>query len=95
MDYYQKIRLDEKRKSIMYQFFKYFNVYIYWFDGDIITLPPHLCRIGGMSLNGDPLVEFNAASVRDSIMGNNDSAGKQFVDDRRLEQLLKGYPPEV
>lgn len=64
----------------MYQYFKYYNVYIYWLDGDIITLPPHLCRIGGMAMNGDPLVEFNAGSVRDSFTGAT-NAGKKFVDD--------------
>lgn len=96
MDYYARIRLAEKWKSIAYQYFKYANVFIYWFDGNLITLPPHKCRVSAVSLNGDPVVEFNIDSIDSSVGGTTSGESKKkFIDDAKLETLLKGYPKEV
>lgn len=95
MDYYSRIRLSEKWKSIAYQFFKYANVFIYWFDGNILTLPPHMCRIAAISLNGDPVVEYNVESITRGHGDMSAEARKKFIDDTRLQTILKGYPPEI
>lgn len=66
--YYDKIELKEKLESIMYQYFKYSNVYVYLFnDGRIITLPPHMVRIANVSVNEEPLLEFNCTQVLMSL----------------------------
>ena len=47
--------------SIFYQYYKYGQVFVYLKDdGDIITLPPHRCRISNVMIAGEPVVEFNA-----------------------------------
>lgn len=63
--------------------------------GDIITLPPHKCRISNMALNGEPLVEFNVRSIRDDLNSMGVAATKGFIDDDKLVERLKGFPPEV
>lgn len=93
--YYQNIRLREKIESIMLQYFKYGNVYIYFNEGNIITLPVHKCRISSISLNGDPVVEFDTESITNSLGISNTDSFKKFIDDSELEVRLKGYPPEV
>lgn len=71
-------------------------MYCYLMDtGDIITLPPHKCRISNMALNGEPLVEFNVRSIRDDLNSIGVAATKGFIDDDKLVERLKGFPPEV
>ena len=48
-DYYKKIRLREKLESIVLEYWKYFNVFVYILDGVPITLPVHKCRIGNIA----------------------------------------------
>ena len=95
MAYYDRINLKDKWRSIALQLFKYANVYIYLLDGNIVTLPPHKCRITNMSLNGDALVEFNIRSITQSLNAGEQGSDKKFYKDGELENLLKGYPPEV
>ena len=95
MDYYTRIKLSDKWKSIALQYFKYANVYIYLFNGDIITLPPHKCRITNMSLSGDPLVEYDVESIANGVSGFMQSSNKKFYDDDKLQKILEGYPPEI
>lgn len=93
--YYDNIRLREKIESIMLQYFKYGNVYIYFNEGNLITLPVHKCRIAGVALDGDPVVEFDTESITNSLGGMGEASSKKFIDDEDLEVRLKGYPPEV
>ena len=62
-DQYKKMRLREKIDGIFYEYWKYQNVYIYLHQGQIITLPVHRCKIGGIALNGRPLVDFDCQSI--------------------------------
>lgn len=48
-DYYKKIRLREKLDSIVLEYWKYFNVFVYIMDGVPITLPVHKCKIGNIA----------------------------------------------
>ena len=96
LEYYTRIELDKKMISIFDQFFKYANVVIYLMeDGTIITLPIHLCRIGNVEMNGEPIVEFNCKTVRDDLMRQASSVYKEWIDDYELDNRLKGFPPEV
>lgn len=84
--------------SVFYQLFKYANVYVYVFeDGNIQTLPVHQCRISNIMINGEPVVEFNCGDVRNAMSsgGATGSVERGFVDDDKLEEMLKGYPKEV
>lgn len=95
-EYYEAIHLRDKMASIFYQYFKYANVYIYIMDdGNLITLPVHKCRISNMSMNGEPLVEFNVSSIRDDFVASGVKAVKGFLDDDELKERLKGFPEEV
>lgn len=94
--YYDRIELNDKMQSIFLQYYKYGNVYCYLMeDGDIVTLPPHKCRISNMALNGEPLVEYNVRSIRDDLVSAGVKAVKGYIDDEILEERLKGFPPEV
>lgn len=94
--YYERIGLKDKMQSIFLQYYKYGNVYCYLMeDGNIITLPPHKCRISNMALNGEPLVEFNVRSIRDDLVAIGVPATKDYIDDDLLKERLKGFPPEV
>lgn len=63
-DYYIRINLRDKMWSIFYQYYKYGQVFVYLReDGQIITLPPHRCRISNVLVAGEPVVEFNALQV--------------------------------
>jgi hypothetical protein len=54
-EFYKKIHLREKLESIVLEYWKYGNVFVYVMDGVPITLPVHKCKIGNVALNGDPL----------------------------------------
>ena len=55
LEYYDRIHLKDRMRSIFYQYFKYGNVYCYLMeDGNIITLPVHMIWIrsrSGRSMN--------------------------------------------
>ena len=64
-EWFKRIHLNEKLKSWFYQYYLFANVFFSLMDdGDLVTLPPHLCRISNVLINGNPLVEFNARSIR-------------------------------
>lgn len=95
-DYYTRIHLRDKMESIFLQYFKYANVYVYLMpNGQIITLPVHLCRIGNVSYKGEPLVEFNCATVWQDVKQRYPEAAEIWLKDHKLEVRLTGYPPEV
>lgn len=95
-DYYRRIHLRDLEESIYYQYFKYGNVYVYLMpDGQLRTLPVHLVRIGNVTFNGEPVLEFNCKSVRDDMKSKGIKAYQKFLEDEKLELRLSGYPPEV
>lgn len=96
MDYYDRINLQEKWRSIAFQYFKYANVFVYWHNGNIVTLAPHKCRIAALALNGDPLVEYNIQNITDSLTRlAGGSIDRRFFDDTKMQTYLKSYPPEI
>ena len=95
--YYKKIDLVAFMHSFFLQYFKYANVYTYRMpSGRLITLPVHLVRIEGVAANGEPVIEFNANAVRESVVTQYGNAALQkFIDEGKLETKLAAYPPEV
>ena len=56
LEYYDRIHLKDRMRSIFYQYFKYGNVYCYLMEnGNLITLPVHLIRIANVMVGGEPV----------------------------------------
>ena len=95
-EYYDRIHLRDRMRSIFYQYFKYGNVYCYLMeDGNLITLPVHLIRIANVMVGGEPVLELNCKSIRDDMRQQGVKAQKDFLDDEELEIRLEGFPPEA
>lgn len=78
------------------QFFKYENVYTYLKeDGSLFTLPPHLVRISGIAVAGEPVLEYNCRSVRDDIYQTGVQAQKDFIDDEDTKVKFSSLPDEA
>lgn len=96
MEYYDRIHLLDRMRSIMLQYFKYGNVYVYLMeDGNLITLPVHLIRVANIMVDGEPVIELNCKSIRDDMTQQGVKAQKDFVEDEDLKTRLEGFPPEV
>lgn len=81
-EYYERISLRDRMRSIFLQYFKYANVYLYLQeDGNILTLPVHLIRIANVMIGGEPVLEFNCKSVRDDLKQQSTKAKKDFLED--------------
>ena len=93
--WYEKIRLRERLESIALQYWKYSNVYTYVREGVPTTLPVNKCRIGGISLNGTPIVDFDCTSMKNEWKPKTYEARENGVDDHTWEEYSKGYPPEI
>lgn len=95
-EYYERIHLRDKMWSIFYQYYKYGQVFVYLRDnGDLITLPPHRCRIGYIMIDGEPVVEFNALQVAIDLGFRKGSVLREWVQDQDIRVRLTGYPPEI
>lgn len=95
-EYFEKIHLNDKLESWFYQYYLFANVYFSLMeDGDIVTLPPHLCRIANVLINGNPLVEFNARSVKQDFKQRGQKALKKYIDDDKLDVRVAGLPREI
>lgn len=94
-DQYKRMRLREKITGIMKEMWKYNNVCCYLHEGDLITLPVHKWRIGNVSFNGTPIVEYNVADIVNQFQMKSYSIKEDFVKDSVIETTLKGYPEEV
>ena len=93
---YRKMRLDETLDDIFLQYWKYANVYAYIWKGNIMTVPPHKCRIGNMSMNDSPIVDYDVQSTQTEFRQRTYSVLQaKGVKDDTLDDVLKGYPPEV
>jgi hypothetical protein len=94
-DQYKRMRLKEKLDGIMLEYWKYSNVVCYIFDGQLITLPIHKCKIGNMMFNGMPLVDFDCLSIENEWRAKGYSVEEGWIKDNSLEEYFKGYPEEV
>ena len=95
-EHYKKIRLSELIADIFLQLFKYNNVYVYKWNGYAKTLPPHKCKIANIMLDGTPVVDFDVQSLQFEFKQRTYSLLEQpGVKDEKLEDILKGYPPEI
>ncbi len=92
---YKKMRLREKLDSIMLEIWKYNNVCCYLKDGDLITLPVHKWRIGNVSFNGTPIVEYDCQSIINEIVTKTYSIKEKYVKDSEERTILEGYPDEI
>lgn len=96
LDYYEHIGFRKFMEDVFLEFYKYANVVVYIMPNDrLIVLPVHLCRIGNVSVEGEPIVEFNCRSVRDDLIKRTGQTFKQWIEDEDLDIRLSGYPPEV
>ena len=92
---YKRMRLREKMQGIFLELWKYNNVCCYLKDGDLITLPVHKWRIGNVTFNGTPIVEYNCQDIINSMKYKSYSIDEKFVKDSEIETILKGYPEEI
>lgn len=92
---YEKMRLREKLEGIMLEYWKYSNVFVYLYKGQIITLPVHKCRIGNIAFNGMPLVEYDCLSIQNEWRAKSYSIKENWIKDNDLESYFKGYPEEI
>lgn len=92
---YERMRLREKLTGIMKELWKYNNVCCYLYKGDLITLPVHKWRIGNVSFNGTPLVEYDVQSISNEFRMRGYSIREDFVKDNELPVILKSYPEEI
>lgn len=95
-EWFERIHFDEKIESWFYQYYLFANVYFALMeDSDIVTLPPHLCRITNVLVNGNPLVEYNARSVKQDFKKQTGKALKKYLEDEDLKVRVAGLPKEV
>lgn len=95
-DYYTRIHLRDVMWSIFYQYYKYGQVFVYLRDdGNIITLPPHRCRIANVMVAGEPVVEFNALAVMIDLHIQDAGVLRKWIEDNTFDVRLSGYPREV
>lgn len=94
-DQYKKMRLREKLEGIMLERWKYNNVYMYLKDGDLITLPVTKCKIGNVTFNGTPLVEYECQTILNEWRAKSYSIQENWIKDNSLEAYFKGFPEEV
>jgi len=93
---YKKMRIDELIEDMFLQYWKYGNVYTYIWQGNVMTLAPHKCRIGNTMLNGTPIVDFNVQDIQNEFRQRTYSVKEApGVKDDIFEKILKGYPPEI
>jgi len=93
---YRQMRLEELIDDMFLQYWKYGNVYTYIWKGNIMTLPPHKCKIGNTMLNGTPIVDFNVQDLQNEFRERTYSVKEASgVKDDELDRVLKGYPPEI
>lgn len=92
---YKRMRLREKLTGIFKELWKYNNVCCYLHEGDLITLPVHKWRIGNVTFNGTPIVEYDCQSIISELRSKGYSVREDFVKDGEQSTVLKGYPEEV
>lgn len=92
---YKRMRLREKMNGIFLEYWKYYNVVCYLLNGQLITLPIHKCKVGNVTLNGMPLVDFDCQSIESEWRSKGYSVYEGWIKENNLEQYFEGYPEEV
>lgn len=92
---YKRMRLRDKITGIMKEIWKYSNVCCYLKDGDLITLPVHKWRIGNVTFNGTPIIEYDCQSIINEFKTKGYSVKESYVKDSVVDTVLKGYPDEI
>lgn len=92
---YKRMRLREKISGIMKEIWKYGNVCCYLLDGNLITLPVHKWRIGNVTFDGTPIVDYDCQSIVNEFKMKGYSVREDFLKDSERETVLKGYPKEI
>jgi len=91
--HYNKISFRDKMVSIFDQLYTFGNVFVYLMpDGNIVTLPPTRCRVSEVSIDGEPVVEYNIENIMQRIIKTGTTV-EEFI--KAHESRLKGFPPEV
>lgn len=93
--FYKKIRLREKLDSIVYEYWKYSNVFVYIHHGVPLTLPPNKCKIGNISINGEPIVDFDCQSILNEWRAKSYTIKENWIKDNHLEDYFVGFPDEI
>ena len=95
-NYYRRIGLERFMRAVFFQYYKYGNVFIYMMpDGHLVTMPIRKMRIGNVTVNGTPVVEFRAGSILSDLEASGLIADKRYIKDDELSVRLGGYPQEV
>ena len=95
-EWFKRIGLDTKLESWFTQYFNFANIFFSLMeDGDLVTLPPVLTRVTNVTINGNPLIEFNARAVKQDLKKQGQKALKKYIDDEKIGVRLAGYPKEV
>ena len=95
-EWFKRISLDTKLESWFTQYFNFANIFFSLMeDGDLVTLPPVLTRVTNVTINGNPLIEFNARAVKQDLKKQGQKALKKYIDDEKIDVRLAGYPNEV
>lgn len=92
---YKRMRLREKITGIFKELWKYSNVCCYLYEGDLITLPVHKWRIGNVTFNGTPIVEYDCQSIINQFRTKGYSVREDFFKDSEIKNALRGYPEEI
>ena len=92
---YKVMRLREKIQGIFLELWKYNNVCCYLYNGDLITLPVHKWRIGNVTFNGTPIVEYDCQDIINNINQKSYSIDEKFIKDSDTKIILQGYPEEI
>lgn len=93
MEHYERIGMRDKMVSIFDQLYTYSNVFVYLMpDGNIITLQPNRCIVSEISIDGEPLINYDTQDLmrQTQVLGG---VKEGFVSS--FETRLKGLPPEV
>jgi len=93
--YYDKIHLADRLQDIAVELATYNNVVVYFLHGVPITLPLSRCRIAGLRVNGEPLVEFDCLALLDDYRNQGFNVHKGWIDDCNPEIRKLAYPEEV
>lgn len=94
-EHYKKIRLKEIFEGIALEYWKYGNVFTYVHQGHIITLPVNKCKIGNVTLNGVPIVDYDCQSIINEWRSKSYTVKENWIKDNNLEDAFAGFPEEV
>lgn len=93
LDFYKTIGLADMMRSIFFQIYKYENVYVYvGDDGKMMTLPVNKIQIADVTINGEPVLNFNVQELKNATSSKT-AVKEDFI--KTLVDKYEGYPKEV